>query len=144
MSDVLEGTSALTSPKYPMVLISSIAKERSEKGLPSEFSPLSVGQGGVTKQLEGVAKSQNNEAKKIVRKGDLVINSRSDRRGAAGLSKYEGVVSLVYTVLEPNPGVLDSKYGHYLLRCTAFQEEFFKWGTGIVDDLWSTNYTRMS
>src|SRR5699024_4252575 len=102
MSDVLEGLSALTSPVYPMALISSIVKERSEKGLSSEFTPLSVGQGGVTTQLDGVAKSQGNDAKKIVRKGDLVINSRSDRRGAAGLSRYEGVVSLVYTVLEPN------------------------------------------
>lgn len=144
MTDVAEGVSALTSPIFPMVLISSIAKERTEKGLPSEFNPLSVGRGGVTRQLEGVAKSQSNDARKVVRKGDLVINSRSDRRGASGLSRHEGVVSLVYTVLEPNSEVLDSKYGHYLLRCTAFQEEFFKWGTGIVDDLWSTNYSRMS
>ncbi|MBM7331664.1 hypothetical protein JS562_53750, partial [Agrobacterium sp. S2] len=33
---------------------------------------------------------------------------------------------------------------HHLLRSVAFQEEFFRWGTGIVDDLWSTNFTRMS
>src|SRR5699024_6356449 len=44
----------------------------------------------------------------------------------------------------PRPDLLSPDYGHHLFRSIAFQDEFFRWGTGIVDDLWSTNFTRMS
>ncbi|QJS14280.1 restriction endonuclease subunit S [Streptomyces argyrophyllae] len=46
--------------------------------------------------------------------------------------------------MTPKSEVLVAEYAHHLLRSTAFQEEFFRWGVGIVDDLWSTNFTRMS
>ncbi|NOJ61781.1 restriction endonuclease subunit S [Arthrobacter sp. 260] len=46
--------------------------------------------------------------------------------------------------MTPRPGLLIPEYGHHLFRSMAFQDEFFRWGTGIVDDLWSTNFTRMS
>ncbi|TFC45920.1 restriction endonuclease subunit S [Cryobacterium shii] len=127
-----------------MAPIGSLVVERSEKVSATDFPALSVGKRGVTPQLEGVAKTQTDGDRKLVRAGDLVINSRSDRRGAAGLARQDGSVSLVYSVMTPKPGVLLAEYGHHLLRSTAFQEEFFRWGTGIVDDLWSTNFTRMS
>ena len=53
-------------------------------------------------------------------------------------------MSPVYSVMTPMPHLMLAEYGHHLLRSTAFQDEFFRWGTGIVDDLWSTNFTRMS
>jgi type I restriction enzyme S subunit len=127
-----------------MAPIGSVVVERSEKVSATGFPALSVGKRGVTPQLEGVAKTQTDGDRKLVRAGDLVINSRSDRRGASGLARQDGSVSLVYSVMTPKPGVLLAEYGHHLLRSTAFQEEFFRWGTGIVDDLWSTNFTRMS
>ncbi|UNK47805.1 hypothetical protein [Arthrobacter sulfonylureivorans] len=127
-----------------MARIGSVVVERSEKVSASSFPALSVGKRGVTPQLEGVAKTQTDGDRKLVRTGDLVINSRSDRRGASGMARQDGSVSLVYSVMTPKPGVLLAEYGHHLLRSTAFQEEFFRWGTGIVDDLWSTNFTRMS
>src|SRR5690606_1167202 len=37
--------------------------------------------------------------------------------------------------------VVAAQFAHYLVRCTAFQEEFFRWGHGIVDDLWTTRYS---
>ncbi|QGP90680.1 restriction endonuclease subunit S (plasmid) [Gordonia sp. 135] len=46
--------------------------------------------------------------------------------------------------MTPRPDLLVPEYGHHLFRSIAFQDEFFRWGTGIVDDLWSTNFTRMS
>ncbi|QOT18997.1 restriction endonuclease subunit S [Paenarthrobacter sp. YJN-5] len=46
--------------------------------------------------------------------------------------------------MTPRPDLLIPEYGHHLFRSIAFQDEFFRWGTGIVDDLWSTNFTRMS
>lgn len=129
---------------YPMAPIGSIVVERNEKVSEEEFPALSVGKLGVTPQLAGVAKTQTEGERKLVRVGDLVINSRSDRRGASGLAQMDGSVSLVYSVMTPKPGLLRGDYGHHLLRSTAFQDEFFRWGTGIVDDLWSTNFTRMS
>lgn len=136
--------SLLESPVFPMAPIGSIVVERSEKVGETDFPALSVGKRGVTPQLAGVAKTQTEGDRKLVRAGDLVINSRSDRRGASGLARQDGSVSLVYSVMTPKPDLLVAEYGHHLLRSTAFQDEFFRWGAGIVDDLWSTNFTRMS
>ncbi|WP_211225502.1 restriction endonuclease subunit S [Amycolatopsis nigrescens] len=136
--------SLLEASAFPLAPIGSIVVERNEKVSEADFPPLSVGKLGVTPQLAGVAKTQTEGERKLVRAGDLVINSRSDRRGASGLARMDGGVSPVYTVMTPKPGLLVAEYGHHLLRSTAFQDEFFRWGTGIVDDLWSTNFTRMS
>lgn len=136
--------SLLESSAFVMAPIGSIVVERSEKVGETEFSPLSVGKRGVTPQLIGVAKSQTDGDRKLVRAGDLVINSRSDRRGASGLAHQDGSVSVVYSVMTPKPDLLVAEYGHHLFRSTAFQDEYFRWGAGIVDDLWSTNFTRMS
>lgn len=127
-----------------MAPIGSIVIERNEKVGETEFPALSVGRLGVTPQLAGVAKSQTDGDRKLVRAGDLVINSRSDRRGASGLARQDGSVSVVYSVMTPRAGLLIPEYAHHLFRSIAFQDEFFRWGTGIVDDLWSTNFTRMS
>jgi type I restriction enzyme S subunit len=42
----------------------------------------------------------------------------------------------------PRPSI-DGRFAHHLLRSTAFQEEFYRWGSGIVEDLWSTRYSAM-
>lgn len=144
MSNLEVYTSALNSDRFEMVALGSIVVERTERASLLELPALSVGKLGVTAQLEGVAKQNSEVLRKVVRKGDLVINSRADRKGAAGLSLYEGAVSPVYSVMIPKTELLAAKYGHYLLRSVAFQEEFFRWGTGIVNDLWSTNFTRMA
>lgn len=136
--------SLFESSTFVLAPIGSILIERNERVGEAEFPPLSVGKRGVTPQLVGVAKSQTEGDRKLVRAGDLVINSRSDRRGASGLARQDGSVSLVYSVMTPNPELLVAGYGHHLLRSTVFQDEYFRWGAGIVDDLWSTNFTRMS
>lgn len=141
--DSYKRANASAGSPYPMVAIASVFRERSEKADAADVAPLSVGKLGVTEQLESVATSADTSSRKLVRKGDLVINSRSDRRGAAGLAPRDGTVSMVYTVLKPNPDFLDPWFAHHLLRSSGFSDEFFRWGTGIVDDLWSTNSTRM-
>ena len=136
--------SLLESSAFVMAPVGSIVVERNEKVGETDFPALSVGKLGVTPQLAGVAKSQTEGDRKLVRAGDLVINSRSDRRGASGLARQDGSVSVVYSVMTPRPDLLVPEYGHHLFRSIAFQDEFFRWGAGIVDDLWSTNFTRMS
>jgi type I restriction enzyme S subunit len=117
-------------------------EERRETVSDRDFTPLSVTKRGVVPQLETAAKTDNNDARKLVRRGDFVINARSDRKGSSGVSELDGSVSVVYSVLTPRP-TMDHRYVHHLFRSTAFQEEFYRWGTGIVADLWSTRYALM-
>jgi len=92
-------------------------------------------------QLENVAKTDNGEGRKLVRSGDFAINSRSDRKGSSGISDRDGSVSVITTVLTPRE--MDPAYLHHLLRSEPFQEEFYRYGSGIVADLWSTRWSAM-
>ncbi len=130
------------APKsWRRVKIGQFFEHRSENVSDLEYAPLSVTYAGIVPQLKHVAKSGDHNNRKRVAKGDLVINSRSDRRGASGLSPLDGSVSLINIVLKPR--VQNSRYFHYLLRSTAFQDEFYRFGHGIVDDLWTTRYSEM-
>jgi type I restriction enzyme S subunit len=101
-----------------------------------------VTKSGILKQLKTVAKTDNGDNRKKVLKDDFVINSRADRKGSCGISPYDGSVSLICHVLKPL-NKFEPSYVNYLFRNYYFSEEFYRWGTGIVDDLWSTNIDRM-
>ena len=116
--------------------------ERREKVSDKEFPPLSVTKNGVVPQLETAAKSDDGDNRKLVRAGDFVINSRSDRKGSSGTSELDGSVSLINTVLEPTGGI-SIRFAHHLFRSAPFQAEYYRFGKGIVADLWSTNYSEM-
>lgn len=115
---------------------------RTEKVSDKDYEPLSVTKNGVLRQLENVAKTNNGDNRKKVKKNDFVINSRADRKGSCGVSPFDGSVSLICHVLTPKSGIVP-EYINHLFRNYYFSEEFFRWGTGIVDDLWSTNIDRM-
>ena len=117
--------------------------ERREKVSDRDYQPLSVTKDGIVPQLDTAAKTDDGDNRKKVCKGDFAINSRSDRKGSAGISGLDGSVSLISTVLKPKESV-HGPFVHHLLRCTPFQEEFYRFGKGIVADLWSTNYASMS
>ena len=121
--------------------ISHFFIERKETVDDRSYKPLSVTMGGIKDQLEGIAKTDNNDNRKKVCKGDFVINSRSDRKGSSGVSFRDGSVSVINTVLEPIS--IHPQYVHHLLRNYYFIEEFFRNGKGIHFDLWSTKYTTM-
>ena len=115
--------------------------ERNEKVSDYDWEPLSVTKQGIVKQLETAAKSDAHDARKKVCERDFVINSRSDRKQSCGVSPYDGSVSLINIVLSSR--FLNTEYVKYLLKNYGFAEEFYRWGTGIVADLWSTKYERM-
>ena len=117
-------------------------EERREKVSDKDYAPLSVTKAGIVPQLDTAAKTDDKDNRKLVLSGDFVINSRSDRKGSAGIADRDGSVSLINTVLRPMPNLV-GPFVHYLLRSVAFQEEFYRWGKGIVADLWSTNYSEM-
>ena len=121
--------------------LSQLFRERNEKVSDKDFPPLSVTKDGIVPQLETAAKTDAGDNRKGVRKGDFVINSRSDRKGSSGLSELDGSVSLISIVLEPRR--IEPHFAHHLLRSQAFQEEFYRWGHGIVADLWTTRWSDM-
>lgn len=116
-------------------------RQRSEKVSDLEFAPLSVTKNGIVPQLDNAAKSANHNDRKLVKKGDFVINSRSDRKMSAGLALEDGSVSLINIALFSED--ISEKYTKYLLKNYSFAEEFYRWGTGIVADLWSTKWDSM-
>lgn len=81
--------------------IGSLYNLRITKVSDSDYQPLSVTNKGIVPQLESAAKTNAHDDRKLVKKGDFAINSRSDRRGSCGISPYEGSVSLINTILAP-------------------------------------------
>ena len=116
--------------------------ERTTKVSDKEFQPLSVGKMGIVPQLETAVKTDNGDNRKLICEGDFAINSRSDRKGASGISEYTGSASLIITVLKPFES-LNRRYYHYLLRSNGFVEEFYRNGKGLVSDLWTTKWQEM-
>lgn len=122
--------------------LGSYFSERKMKVSDKDFQPLSVTKAGIMPQLENVAKSNDSDNRKLVRKGDFVINSRSDRKGSSGVSPLDGSVSLINIVLEPRKNIF-APFCNYLLKSSVFVEEYYRNGRGIVADLWTTRYDEM-
>lgn len=121
--------------------LGSFFEERREKVSDVDYSALSVTKNGIVPQLDTAAKTDAGDNRKLVKVNDFVINSRSDRKGSSGVSPYTGSVSLISIVMEPRR--IYPAYAHHLLRSYPFQEEFYRYGKGIVADLWSTNSSEM-
>ena len=122
--------------------INSLYEVRITKVSDKDYEPLSVTMNGIVPQLDNAAKTNAHDDRKLVKKGDFVINSRSDRRGSCGISELDGSVSLINTVLAPR-NRMNPKYYNWLFHTTQFADEFYKWGHGIVDDLWTTTWQNM-
>ena len=122
--------------------IGQVYRLRNTKVSDTDYPPLSVTNKGIVPQLDTAAKTNAHDDRKLVKKGDFAINSRSDRRGSCGISNYDGSVSLINTILAPlnemNPGYYD-----WLFHTVQFGDEFYKFGHGIVDDLWTTGWQEM-
>lgn len=121
--------------------LGSFFEERREKVSDVDYTALSVTKNGIVPQLDTAAKTDAGDNRKLVKVNDFVINSRSDRKGSSGVSPYTGSVSLISIVMEPRR--IYPAYAHHLLRSYPFQEEFYRYGKGIVADLWSTNSSEM-
>lgn len=127
---------------WNLMKVNALFQERKYKVSDKVFSPLSVTKKGILPQLEHAAKTNNGDNRKLVKAGDFVINSRSDRKSSCGVSKLDGSVSLINIVLTPREE-LNGMYIHYLLRNYRFSEEYYRNGRGIVADLWTTRYSEM-
>lgn len=122
--------------------LGSFFYERKEKVSDQVFAPLSVTKQGIFPQLDNVAKTNDGDNRKLVKEGDFVINSRSDRKGSSGVSELDGSVSLINIVLQPRKTIF-GPFCNYLLKSYGFIEENYRNGRGIVADLWTTRYDEM-
>ncbi len=122
--------------------LGALFNERRTKVSDKEYEPLSVARIGIVPQLETAVKTDAGDNRKLVCAGDFVINSRSDRKGSCGVASRDGSVSLINTVLTPRK-MWDAKYVHHLLKSRPFSEEYYRYGRGIVADLWTTRFSEM-
>lgn len=122
--------------------LANFFSERREKVSDQDYAPLSVTKQGIFPQLDNVAKTNDGDNRKLVKRGDFVINSRSDRKGSSGVSELDGSVSLINLVLQPRK-TLFGPFCNYLLKSYGFIEENYRNGRGIVADLWTTRYDEM-
>ena len=122
--------------------IGSLYTQRNEKVSDKDYQPLSVTMQGILPQLATAAKTDDGDNRKLVGVGDFAINSRSDRRGSCGISPLDGSVSLINIILTPRTAMHPGYY-NWLFHTTLFADEFYKWGHGIVADLWTTRWQEM-
>ena len=129
---------------WKIMTIGSLFNVRNETVNDTDYPPLSVTKYGIVPQLETVAKSDAKDNRKMVLANDFVINSRSDRKQSCGLAAFDGSVSLINTVLYIKEGApIIPEFLNYLLKNDGFAEEFYRWGHGIVADLWTTRWQEM-
>lgn len=122
--------------------IGQLYDNRYERVSDKDFEPLSVTMQGFLPQLDTAAKTDDGDNRKLVRKGDFAINSRSDRRGSCEISPRDGSVSLINLILAPRTS-MNANYYNWLFHTPLFADEFYSWGHGIVADPWTTRWQEM-
>lgn len=79
---------------------------------------------------------QDRSQYKVVEMGDIVYNKMRAWQGAAGASRYQGIVSPAYVVVSPREGINSDYYG-LVVRTPQFAREAERNSYGIVSDMWS-------
>lgn len=127
---------------WGVIDLGQVYEERKVKIKEAGFAPLSVTMNGIVPQLSSAVKAAEDSDRKLVKAGDFVINSRSDRKGACGVSPTDGSCSVINIVITPRNSDT-ANYFNYALLSTYFSEEFYRWGHGIASDLWTTRWSEM-
>jgi len=81
----------------------------------------------------GNKKPEDLEKCKLVRKGQFIINSMNYYIGSYGVSKYDGICSPVYLVLNHNHHKIDPAYLDLILSNPSYQKYAQSFGTGILE-----------
>lgn len=127
---------------WTTIEIGQVYEERKVKIKEEGYEPLSVTMNGIVPQLSSAVKAAKDSDRKLVLCGDFVINSRSDRKGACGISSTDGTCSVINIVIAPKENTYSDYYNMVLLS-SYFPEEFYRWGHGIALDLWTTKWQEM-
>ena len=82
-------------------------------------------------------KARNANGYKIVYPDDIVVNILLCWMGAIGRSQYYGVTSPAYDIYRPIVK-MNTKYYEYLFRSSAFSQQCYRYGKGIMAMRWRT------
>lgn len=82
-------------------------------------------------------KARNADGYKIVYPDDIVVNILLCWMGAIGRSEYYGVTSPAYDIYRPIVK-MNTKYYEYLFRSSAFSQQCYRYGKGIMAMRWRT------
>lgn len=77
---------------------------------------------------------------KIVRKGQLVINSMNYAIGSYGMSPYDGICSPVYIVLQAKKDTFLERFALRVFENTPFQKYLATFGNGILEHRAAINW----
>lgn len=72
----------------------------------------------------------------VVRPGFLVVNKMKAWQGSLGVSKFEGIVSPDYEVLQPTSDALSAEFAHLYLRSSLMIGEYVVRSVGIRPSQW--------
>ena len=125
-------------------ILGDIFKERTERSAVGELLSVSILK-GVTKfnELNRWDKSSQDKSNyKVVKKGDIAYNSMRMWQGASGLSKYDGIVSPAYTILEPCENT-NSLFFSYMFKKDEMLYKFRIKSQGLTSDTWNLKYTNL-
>jgi len=77
---------------------------------------------------------------KMVRVGDLVINSMNFGIGSYGISAYDGICSPVYIVLESLVEKIENRFAYRIFQNPVFQSFAQSFGNGILEHRCAINW----
>ena len=77
---------------------------------------------------------------KIVRRGQLVINSMNYAIGSYGMSPYDGICSPVYIVLQTKKDIFLERFALRIFENTPFQKYLATFGNGILEHRAAINW----
>lgn len=69
---------------------------------------------------------------KVVKAGDMLVNSMNFWIGSYGISPYDGVVSTVYHIMDTDESVLDRRYLNHWFNVREFRNQAQNLGNGIL------------
>ncbi|MDW7672000.1 MAG: restriction endonuclease subunit S [Bacillota bacterium] len=120
--------------------------ERKKTNLPDEPLLAVTIKRGVIPQQELLSSTSKKDSSnldkskyKLVKPEDIAYNKMRMWQGAVGMSKYRGIVSPAYIILNPRKDI-NARYYHFLLRSPEYVEESHKYSYGICDDQLSLRY----
>ncbi|MCC0706472.1 restriction endonuclease subunit S [Clostridioides sp. ES-S-0190-01] len=128
--------------KWKTVKLGNVMKERKEMGY-SDLELLAItSANGVVKRTAVDIKDNSSEDKskyKRILPGDIGYNTMRMWQGVSGFSKYEGIVSPAYTILQPTENV-DSEFISYLFKLPKIINLFYRHSQGLVSDTLNLKY----
>jgi len=133
-------------PEWQVKKIGEVFKERNEKNFTDmELLSVSINKGIYPQSESNKTDNSNSDKSKYKRvlKNDIAYNSMRMWQGASSVSKYDGIVSPAYTILESN-AYNDSKYFGYLFKMSFMIQTFQKHSQGLTSDTWNLKYPMIS